>query len=72
MTYKEESYILDSITQIKAETHENNRMLSQLCTVVNTYLANHHRENEEDFGRNVLANLLSGIIDLNKVGKRKL
>ena len=28
MTYDEESYILDSIAQIKAETHENNLMLS--------------------------------------------
>ena len=43
MTYDEESYILDSIAQIKAETHENNIMLSQLCSVVNVYLANHIR-----------------------------
>ena len=62
MTYDEESYILDSIAQIKAETHENNIMLSQLCSVVNVYLANHHQENEDDFGRNVLANLLSQFI----------
>ena len=69
MTYKEESYILDCITQIKAETHENNRMLSQLCAVVNAYLANHNKENEDDFGRNVLANLISGLVDLNRVRK---
>ena len=67
MTYKEESYILDSISQIKAETHENNQMLSQLCSVVNTYLANHHRENEDDFGRNVLANLISNVIELRQL-----
>ena len=67
MTYKEESYILDSIAQIKAETHENNLMLSQLCSVVNTYLANHHQENEDDFGRNVLANLISNVIDLGQL-----
>lgn len=67
MTYKEESYILDSITQIKAETHENNRMLSQLCAMVNTYLANHQKENEEDFGRNVLANIISQFIDTGKL-----
>ena len=70
MTYKEESYILDSITQIKAETHENNRMLSQLCSVVNTYLANHHQENEDDFGRNVLANLISNVLDLGQLRRR--
>ena len=71
MTYDEESYILDSIAQIKAETHENNIMLSQLCSVVNVYLANHHQENEDDFGRNVLANLLSGLIDIKSVRRRK-
>lgn len=64
MTYDEESYILDSIAQIKAGVHYNNQMLSQLCHVVNVYLANHNRENEDDFGRNVLANLISGLIDL--------
>ena len=67
ITYDEESYILDSIAQIKAETHENNIMLSQLCSVVNVYLANHHQENEDDFGRNVLANLLSQFIDVSKI-----
>ena len=69
MTYDEESYILDSIAQIKAETHENNIMLSQLCSVVNVYLANHHKENEEDFGRNVLANLISQFIDVGNCRK---
>jgi hypothetical protein len=64
MTYNEESYILDSITQIKAEVHKNNLMLRDLCNAVNVYLANHNKENEEDFGRNVLANLISGLSDL--------
>ena len=64
MTYDEESYILDSITQIKAEVHQNNLMLRDLCNAVNVYLSNHQRENEEDFGRNVLANLISGLADL--------
>ena len=67
MTYDEESYILDSIAQIKAETYENNITLSQLCSMVNIYLANHHQENEDDFGRNVLANLLSQFIDVSKI-----
>ena len=64
MTYNEESYILDSITLIREETHQNNLMLNDLCSVVNVYLANHHQENEDDFGRNVLANLISSTIDL--------
>ena len=69
MTYDEESYLLDSITQIKAEVHHNNQMLSQLCSVVNMYLANHHQENEDDFGRNVLANLISNVLDISKIRK---
>jgi hypothetical protein len=71
MTYDEESYILDSIAQIKAETHENNLMLSQLCSVVNTWLSHHPQENEDDFMRNVLANLISGMIDIGSVGKNR-
>ena len=69
MTYKEESYILDSITQIKAEIHQNNLMLRDLCNAVNVYLSNHNRENEEDFGRNVLANIVSQFVDINKSRK---
>jgi hypothetical protein len=64
MTYNEESYILDNITQIREEVHQNNLMLKDLCNVVNVYLANHSSENENDFGRNILANLISGLADL--------
>lgn len=71
MTYKEESYVLESIEQIKKETHENNVMLKQIIQVINTYLARHHQENEEDFGRNVLANLISSTIDINRLFKRR-
>jgi len=70
MTYKKESYILDSITQIKAEVHQNNLMLKDLCNVVNIYLANHHQENEDDFGRNVLANLVSNMVELKSIGRK--
>jgi hypothetical protein len=70
MTYDEESYLLDSITQIKAETHENNLMLSQLCSVVNTWLSHHHQENEDDFIRNVLANLISSGLDIFSLKKK--
>ena len=69
MTYNEESYLLDTITQIASETHENNLMLRDICEVVNTYLANHNKENEDDFGRNVLANLVSNMAD--GFGKRR-
>jgi hypothetical protein len=44
-------------------------MLSQLCSVVNTWIANHHQENEDDFGRNVLANLISSLVDIKSLRK---
>lgn len=71
MNYDEEDYILDSIEQIRKETHENNMMLRQIIKVINTYLARHHQENEDDFNRNVLANLISSTIDINKLFKRR-
>lgn len=69
MNYDEEDYILDSIEQIRKETYENNMMLRQIIKVINTYLARHHQENEDDFNRNVLANLISSTIDINKLFK---
>lgn len=69
MNYDEENYILDSIEQIRKETHENNMMLRQIVKLINTYLARHHQENEDDFNRNVLANLISNTIDINKLFK---
>ena len=48
--------------QLLEEVHENNTILHQICDVVNVYLERHHQENEDDFGRNVLANLVSEIV----------
>ena len=70
MTRRDKEVLFDMLAQIRAETHQNNVMLSEICDVVNTYLANHHRENEDDFGRNVLANLISSTFDLRKVRRR--
>lgn len=66
-----EEYIEDSLEQIREETHENNVMLRQIIKVINTYLARHHQENEDDFSRNVLANLISSTIDINGLFKRR-
>ena len=71
MTRKEEKYLLSDIAVMKYQIHENNLMLRDICTAINAYLANHSQENEEDFGRNVLANLLSsGITDMGFFRKR--
>lgn len=82
MTYKEESYVLDTLKELQdtirsptfrqliKETHENNIMLKQICKVINTYLSNHNNENENDFGRNVLANLISSGLDIKNIFRR--
>lgn len=69
MTKQDENYIFEILEQIRDETHQNNVMLRQICKVVNTYLANHHQENEDDFGRNVLANLVSNMFDIKRLRK---
>ena len=66
MTIRQENIILETLKEIYSEVHENNIMLHQLCQVVNTYLSRHHLENEDDFDRNVLANLVSEIINKRK------
>ena len=82
MTYKEESYVLDTLKEIQdfirspsykqlvKETHENNIMLKQIVSVVNNYIARHHQENDDDFVRNVIANLISSGFDINNLIKR--
>ena len=70
MNRKDEEYLFNTLESIQEEVHENNIMLHQICNVINRYLANHHQENEDDFGRNVLANLLSSSFDINRLIKR--
>ena len=82
MTYKEETYVLDTLKELKErirdmpieqflrETHENNIMLKQIVKVLNTYIAHHNQENNNDFDRNVLANLISSGLDFGKLLKR--
>lgn len=70
MTYDEETYLLNTITRIRNETHENNIMLKQIIKVINTYIAHHNQENSNDFDRNVLANLISSGLDFSKLLKR--
>lgn len=71
MTYEEESYLLDSIEQIKKETHENNIMLKQIIKVINIFILSRNKENLNDFVRNVLANLISNGFDIGNLLKRR-
>ena len=79
MTYKEESYVLDTLKELQEkirdmpleqlikETHENNIMLKQIIKAINTWLSHHNQENSNDFDRNVLANMISSILGINKL-----
>ena len=70
MTYDEETYIIYSIKQIKREVHENNTMLRQIIEVINYWLSNANVENSNDFDRNVLANLISNVFELNLFNRK--
>lgn len=78
MTYNKETNLLNDIEDIKEvirsstfnqllkETHENNIILKEIIKFINTYLSNHNNENDNDFFRNVLANLLSNGINIKR------
>ena len=82
MRFKEESYVLYTLKEIQEtirspefkqlikETHENNIMLRQIIKAINTWFIHHNQENDNDFNRNVMANLVSNIFDFNKIVKR--
>ena len=82
MTYKEETYILDTLKEMQEtirspefkqlikETHENNIMLRQIIKVINTWIKHYPQENANDFNMNVIANLVSSGLDFNKVFKK--
>ena len=67
MTRNEQIELLDNLERIRDETHENNIMLKEIIKFINTYLSNHNNENDNDFFRNVLANLISNGININKI-----
>ena len=81
MTYEEESYVLDTLIELQEkirdmpleqlvrETHENNIMLKQIIRVINTWIKHHPQENTNDFNMNVIANLISSGLDINKIFK---
>ena len=64
MTTREEIRLQEALDELMDIVIENNIMLHQICDVINFHHARHSQENEEDFIRNILANLLSGSIDI--------
>ena len=55
MTYREEKYLLETV-------RENNKMLKQIIKYINYTISQASDENMDDFGRNILANLISNDI----------
>lgn len=77
MNKKDEDYLfntLEDIVDIVEENRkllkENNIMLKQIIEVFRYYLTHANEENQNDFGRNVLANLISNFAEL-KVFRNK-
>lgn len=66
MTTKEENYLLDTLERIRDETHENNVMLKSIIKYLYYKESDANGENERDFGRNVLANIVSNIFGFSK------
>ena len=63
MTYKEESYVLDTLDTIRKETHKNNIMLRQICSYIR-YVYSHRPSDEQNaFEQNVFANIVSELFD---------
>lgn len=63
MTYNEESYLLNTLTDIAKETHENNVMLRFIVKYINSVISKRGNDEEEEFGRNVMANIMSEVFD---------
>ena len=45
MRYKDEQYVLDTLDDIRKETHENNIMLQHICSYIDHVLST--RKNDE-------------------------
>ena len=56
----------DRIDELLDVTYDNNRMLKYIVKCINAHMYNAENENTNDFMRNVIANLISGRISLNR------
>lgn len=63
MTYEEESYLLNTLTEIREEVHENNVMLKGIIQYIKSVMTRRVTDEENEFGRNVMANVMSEVFD---------
>ena len=73
MTYSEETFVIDTLKHIRDQTEENNKLLKennillkQLYNYFTNIAANADNENMNDFGRNIIANIISTQFEFNK------
>ena len=71
MTKRDEEWLLQKTYENNQLLKENNQMLRQIVNVLNYHIAHAREENEHDFGRNVLANLISSVVDLKTIRRRR-
>lgn len=71
MTKRDEEWLLQKTFENNQLLKENNKMLKQIVNVLNYYISHAREENEQDFGRNVLANLISSVVDLRTIKGRR-
>lgn len=60
----------DRIDELLEITYDNNRMLKQIVAYINYINSNAENENNNDFLRNMLANMISSSMEMNNVFKR--
>lgn len=63
MTKRDEEWLLQKTYENNQLLKVNNQMLKQIVGVLNYHIAHANEENDNDFGRNVLANLISNIVN---------
>lgn len=59
MTHREETYLINTVKELKKTVDENNKMLRYIVRYINHNISRESNEEFEDFGRNVLANIVS-------------
>ena len=72
MRCRDEQYVLDTLDDIRKETHENNIMLQHICSYISyiDHVLSTHKNNEQNaFEQNVVANLVSELLHNIKVNK---
>ena len=63
MTKRDKEWLLQKTYENNQLLKANNQMLKQIVDVLNYHIAHANEENDNDFGRNVLANLISNIVN---------